>query len=141
MFVVHRIAHNRHIEDRNGNVRVDTPFGTVLSTDNPDEAARNLGIDIYPGARVLKGTAATVPDMRTVAAEFESDDAADKVMAFYAARFPKANVTTKDRNHYSIVSTDKKNLVTITIEPGNGKTRIKIATVSGKSVTGSSSSD
>jgi hypothetical protein len=141
MFVVRRIAHSRHTEDRNGNVRVETPFGTVQSTNNPDEAARNFGVDLYPGARVLQGNSATIGGMHTVQADFESDDSADKVMAFYTAKFPNANVTTKDQNHYAIVSTDKKNLVTITIEPGDGKTRIKIATVSGKNVTGSSSSD
>ena len=130
-----------HIENRDGNVRVETPFGTVQSTNNPDEAARNLGIDLYPGARVLKGNTATIGGMHTVEAEFESDDSADKVMAFYTSRFPNANVTTKDQNHYTIVSTDKKNLITINIEPEDGKTRIKIATVSGKNVTGSSSSD
>jgi zinc-ribbon domain len=141
MFVVHHIAHNRHTEDKNGNVRVDTPFGTVQTTNNSDEAAHNLGVDLYPGARVVQGNSATIGGMHTVQAEFESDDSADKVMAFYAARFPNANVTKKNHNHYSIVSTDKNNLVTITIEPGDGKTRIKIATVSGKNVTGSSSSD
>jgi hypothetical protein len=90
---------------------------------------------------VVQGNSATIGGMHTVQAEFESDDSADKVMAFYATRFPNANVTTKDHNHYAIVSTDKNNLLTITIEPGDGKTRIKIATVSGKNVTGSSSSD
>jgi hypothetical protein len=141
IFVVHRIAHNRHTEDRNGNVRVDTPIGTVQTTNNPDEAARSLGVDLYPSARVLQGNSATIGGMHTVQAEFESDDSADKVMAFYAAKFPNANVTTKDHNRYSIVSTDKNNLVTITIEPGASKTQIKIATVRGKNVTGSGSSD
>jgi hypothetical protein len=141
LFVVRRITHNRHMENRDGNVRVETPFGTVQSTNNPDEAARNLGIDLYPGAHVLQGNSATIGGMHTIQAEFESSDSADKVMAFYTAKFPNANVTTKDQNHYAIVSTDKKNLITITIEPRDGKTRITIANVSGKNLTGSSSSD
>ena len=140
-FVVRRIAHRSHIENRDGNVRVETPFGTVQSTNNPDDAARNLGIDTYPGARVLKGNTATVGGMHTVEAEFESDDSADKVSAFYSAKFPNANITTKDQNRYTIVSTDKKNLITINIEPEDGKTRIKIASVSGKNLTGDNSSD
>jgi tRNA threonylcarbamoyladenosine modification (KEOPS) complex Pcc1 subunit len=140
-FIVRRIAHNSHIEKRDGNVRVETPFGTVQSTNNPDEASRNLGIELYPGARVLKGNTATIGGMHTVDAEFESDDSAEKVMAFYASKFPNANVTTKDQNRYSIVSTDKKNLITIHIEPEDGKTRITIANVSGKNVTGDNSPD
>ena len=138
-FMVRRIAHKSHIENKDGNVRVETPFGTVQSTNDPDEASRNLGIDLYPGARVLKGNTASVGGMHTVEAEFESGDSADKVSAFYSSEFPNANVTTKDQNRYTIVSTDKKNLITISIEPQDGKTRIRIANVSGKNMTGDNS--
>ncbi len=140
-FVIRRIAHRSHIDNRNGNVKVETPFGTVQSTNNPDEAARTLGIDSYPGARVLTGNTATIGGMHTVTAEFESDDPPEKVMAFYTSRFPSANVATKDQNRYTIVSTDKKNLITINIEPQGSKTRITVANVSGKNLTGDSSSD
>ena len=130
VFVVRRVAQHSHVRNKDGNVRVETPFGTVQSTNNPDEASRNLGIDLYPGARVLKGNTASVGGMHTVEAEFESDDSAEKVMAFYSSKFPNANVTTKDQNHYAIVSTDNNNLITI-----------KIANVTGKNVTGGNSSD
>jgi len=141
VFVVRRVAHNSHIQNKNGNVRVETPFGTVQSTNNPDEAVRNLGIDPYPGARVLQGNSATIGGMHTVTAQFESDDSADKVAAFYSSKLPNASVNTKDQNHYTIVSTDKKNIVTINIAPEGSKTRINIATVTGKNLTGSNSSD
>jgi hypothetical protein len=140
-FIGLRIARHTRIENKDGNVRVQTPFGTVQSTDNADEASRNLGIDLYPGARVVKGNTATMGGMHTVEAEFESDDSAEKVMAFYASKFPNANVTTKEQNQYTIVSTDKKNLVTIHIEPEDGKTRITIASVSGKNGAGDNSSN
>jgi hypothetical protein len=140
-FVVRRIAHHHRIDNNDGNVRVETPFGAVQSSNNLDEASRNLGIDLYPGARVLTGNSATIGGIRTVEAEFESDDSAKKIMAFYTAKLPSANVTTKDRNHYTIVSTDKKNLITINIEPQGSKTRIAIASVRGKNLTGDSSPD
>jgi hypothetical protein len=140
-FVVRRIAHHHRIDSNDGNVRVETPFGTVQSSNNPDEASRNLGIDLYPGARVLTGNSATIGGMHTVEAELESDDPAEKVMAFYTSKLPSANVTTKDQNHYTIVSTDKKNLITINIQPQGSRTRITIANVSGKNLTGSSSPD
>jgi hypothetical protein len=140
-FVVRRIAHHHRIDNNDGNVRVETPFGAVQSTNNPDEASRNLGIDLYPGARVLTGNSATIGGMHTVEAEFESDDSAEKVMAFYTSKLPSANVTTKDQNHYTIVSTDKKNLITINIQPQGSKTRIAIANVRGKNLTGDSSPD
>jgi flagellar basal body-associated protein FliL len=141
VFVVRRVAQNSHIHNKDGNVRVETPFGTVQSTNNPDEASRNLGIDLYPGARVLKGNTATIGGMHTVEAEFESDDPAEKVMAFYSSKLPNANVTTKDQSHYAIVSTDNNTLITIKIEPEDGKTRIKIANVTSKNMTGGNSSN
>jgi hypothetical protein len=140
-FIGLHIARHARIENKDGNVRVQTPFGTVQSTDDPDEASRNLGIDMYPGVRVLKGNSATMGGMHTVEAEFESGDSAEKVMAFYASKFPNANVTVADQNHYSIVSTDKKNLITINIVPEDGKTRISIASVSGKNTTSNNSPD
>jgi len=139
VFVVRRVAQNSHIRNKDGNVRVETPFGTVQSTNNPDEASRNLGIDLYPSARVLKGNTATIGGMHTVEAEFETDDSAEKVMEFYSSKLPNANVTTKDQNHYAIVSTDNNNLITIKIEPASGKTRIKIANVTGNKMTGGNS--
>ena len=141
VFVVRRIAHRSHIENRDGNVRVETPFGTAQSTSDPEEASRNLGIDLYPNAKVIRGNTATFGGMHTVEAEFETDDRPERVSAFYSSKFPQANVTNKDGDRYTIVSTDKKNLITINIEPEDGKTRIKIANVSGKNVTGDNSSD
>lgn len=141
-FVAWRIARHTRVEERNGNVRVESPFGTVVeSTTNPDDAAKNLGIDLYPGARLLKGNAAnvSVAGIHTVAAEFESDDSVDKVAAFYQSKFPQATVSTKHTDHTTIISTDNKNLITINIEAEAGKTRIKVANVSGKGMTGGSS--
>jgi hypothetical protein len=140
-FIVRRVAHSSHIENKDGNVRVETPFGTVQSTNNPNEASRNLGIDLYPGARVTQGNSATIGGMHTVEAEFEVGDSAENVLAFYSSKLPNAKVSVKDQNRYTIVSTDKKNLITINIEPEDGKTRIRIANVSGKNMGGDNSSD
>src|SRR3984885_4838578 len=141
VFVVRRIAHNSHIRNQDGNVRVETHFGTVQSSSNPDEAARNLGIDQYPGAKVIKGNSATIGGMHTVDAEFESNDSPEKVMAFYTSKFPSANVSNKDTDGYTIVSTNNNNLITIKIQSDDGKTKIKIANVSGKNMMGGNSSN
>lgn len=132
-----RIARHTHIQSRDGNVRVQSPFGTVESTNDPARAAQDLGIDLYPNARVLKENAAniSVAGMNTVAAEFESDDPVEKVAAFYKAKFPNANVSVSDQNHYTIVSTEG-NLITIDIEPQGDKTHIHVAKVGGKGTTG-----
>src|SRR5882724_163613 len=48
-FIGYRIASHSRVRNHDGNVRVETPFGTVQSTTDPDEAARNLGVALYPG--------------------------------------------------------------------------------------------
>ena len=142
-FIGWRIARHTRVEQDRGKVRVETPFGTVESTDDSDEAARNLGIDVYPGARALKGKAAnvTMGSMHTVAAEFETDDPPERVAEFYKKKLPHANIAVSDAKHYTIISHDKKNMFTINIEPQEGKTLIHIANVSGKAVAGGQTTD
>ena len=112
-----------------------------LVTD-PDEAARNLGVDLYPGAQVIKGTTSNLNmgTMHTAAADFETSDPSSSVAEFYKSKFPGANVMSSSGDHYAIVSTDKKNMLTINIEPKDGKTRIHIAKIAGK-IVGSDDSD
>ena len=140
-FFAYRIASHSRVHNENGNVRVETPFGTVNTSTNPDEAARNLGVDVYPGAEVVKGTTSdmTMGNMRTATADFESNDPASTVAEFYKSKVPNANVVSSSSDHYAIISTDKKNMLSINIEPKNGRTRIHIAKISGKIVGGSTS--
>lgn len=129
------IARHTHVQNRDGNVRVDTPFGTVETTTNPTDAARQLGVDLYPGAQVLKSNTANIgiAGVNAVAAELESDDPADKVADFYRTKFPDATVKVSG-SRYEIVAKQKDNLVTIKIEPQDSKTHIEVASVTGKGV-------
>ncbi len=140
-FIGYRIASHTRVRNHDGNVQVETPFGSVQSTTDPDEAARDLGLDLYPGAEVVKGTTSRVNlgTMHTAAADFETSDSPGTVADFYKSRVPGANVISSERDHYAIISTDKKNMLTINIEPKDGKTRIHIAKVSGKLVNGGDS--
>ena len=140
-FIGYRIAKRSRIHNENGNVRVETPFGTMDTSTDPDEAARNLGIDLYPGAEVVKGTTSnmTMGAMHTATADFETGDPVSAVDEFYKSRLPNANVVSTSGDRYAIISTDKKNMLTINIEPKDGKTRIHIARVSGKMMNGGDS--
>ena len=140
-FIGYRIAKRSRIHNENGNVRVETPFGTMNTSTDPDEAARNLGIDLYPGAEVVKGTTSnmTMGAMHTATADFETGDPVSAVGEFYKSRLPNANVVSTSGDRYAIISTDKKNMLTINIEPKDGKTRIHIARVSGKMMNGGDS--
>jgi len=135
VFVGWRLAHNSHISREHGNVRIDSPFGTVETTNDPKEAARNVGVDVFPGATVVNGGGANVSfgNMHTSAAEFESPAPVDVVAKFYQSRYPNANVTTSENGRSTIVSGDKDNLLTISIEERDGKTHIHVARVTEKS--------
>jgi zinc-ribbon domain len=140
-FFAWRIAHRAHVRHDGENVKVETPFGTVETTKDPQDAARNLGVDIYPGAEVLKeGSASmTFGNVHTAALNFETSDSVDKVCSFYKPKFPNAMVVTSDANQCTIVSNDKKNMITINAKVERGKTRIAISNVSKSDAANSSS--
>jgi hypothetical protein len=142
-FFAWRIAHHSHIRHDGDNVKVETPFGTVETTKDPQEAAHTLGVDIYPGAQVLRegATSATFGTVHTASLNFESSDSMDKVCNFYKSKFPNAMVMTSDANQCTIVSNDQKNMITVNIKAERDKTRIVISNVTRKSDAGNSSSN
>ena len=111
------------------------PFGTADTSKDPEEAAKDLGVDVYPGASAQKqgASTATFGKVRTVSAAFESDDAVEKVCAFYKSKFPNATVSTSDQNRCTIVSNDPPNMITINVEPSGDGSKFQIASVSSKS--------
>jgi hypothetical protein len=132
--VLHRIVRHSHVTQQGDKVNIETPFGTINAND-PEQAVKDLGVDVYPGAQVQKnGTAsATVFGIHTVTANFESSDSVDKICDFYKSKFPAATVKSSDQNRCSIVSNDPPNTITINIEASGDTTRIQIAHVTKKS--------
>ena len=142
-FIGWRIAKSSHVRQEGDNVKVETPFGNVDTSSNPADIAKNLSVDLYPGAEIKKeGTAtATMFGVSTVSVNLETSDSVDQVASFYKPKFPNANVSTCDTSHCTIVSNDKNGMTTITIQGDGGRTRIQIATVTRKSDSGKSSSN
>ena len=131
----YRIARTSHVTQEGDHVRVQTPFGSVETSKDPEQAAKDLGIEVYPGAEVQKNGAssASFGGIHTVTAMFESGDAVDKICSFYKTKFPGAMVTTSDQNRCTIVSNDQKNMITINIEARGDTTKLQITNVSKKS--------
>jgi len=131
----YHIARTSRVSQNGDHVKVDTPFGSVETSKDPDQAAKDLGIELYPGAEVQRNGASSAAfgGIRTVTAVFEISDAPDKVCTFYKSKFPGAMVTTSERNHCTIVSNDRKNMITINIEANGGNTKLQITNVSKKS--------
>jgi zinc-ribbon domain len=141
-FFAWRVARHSHVRQNGENVKVETPFGTVESSTDPQAAAHDLGVDPYPGAQVLKegSTSATFGGVRTVSLHFETSDSADKVCSFYKPKFPNAMVMSTQSDQCTIISNDKNNMITITAKEESGKTQIVVANVK-KADAGSSSSN
>jgi hypothetical protein len=139
-FFAYRVAKSARVHQEGDHVKVETPFGTVESSKDPDQAAKDLGIDIYPGAEVQKSGAssATFGSIHTVTATFESSDSLDKVCSFYKSKFPNAMTTSSDQNRCTIVSNDQKNMVTVNIEARGDTTKFQITNVSKKAASESS---
>ena len=133
-FVGLRIAKHTHVKQEGEHVKVETPFGTVESTKDPEQAAKDLGIDIYPGAEVRQNGAAsaTLGNLHSVNAEFESDDPVDKVCSFYKSKFPNATVNTSDEHHCTIVSALPPNVITINVEPNGDGSKFQVSSVAKK---------
>jgi len=141
MFFGWQVARRTRVRHDGDHVKVDMPFGTVETSQDPDKAAHDLGVDLYPGAQVLKegATSVTFGNMHTSTLNFETSDSTDKVCGFYKPKFPNAMVMTSDANQCTIVSNDKANMITITAKWENDKTRIVIANVTKTGAANSSS--
>ena len=130
-----RVLHSSHLTQNGDHVKVETPFGSVETSKDPVQAAKDLGVEIYPGAVPQKNGTATMSfgSMHTVTASFESSDSVDKVCTFYKAKFPAATMATSDQNHCTIMSGDPQNMITITVQASGDTTKLVIANVSKKS--------
>ncbi|MFZ0320349.1 MAG: hypothetical protein WAL56_14595 [Candidatus Sulfotelmatobacter sp.] len=130
-FFAWRVARHAHIHQDGNNVKVETPFGSVETTKDPADAARNLGVDLYPGAEVLRNgsSSATFGGIHTASVNSESTDSVDKIASFYKAKFPNAMVSSSDAGRCTIISNDKKSMITINIETAGDKTKIMITSV------------
>lgn len=140
-FFAWRVARHTHVRQNGDNVKVETPFGTVESSNDPQAAAHDLGVEPYPGAQVLKegSTSASFGGVHTVSLHFETTDSPDKVCSFYKPKFPNAMVMSTQSDQCTIISNDKQNMITITAKAENGKTQIVVANVKKADASDSSS--
>lgn len=114
----YRIAKSAKYSQKGDNVTVETPFGSMETTHDPQKVADELGVEIYPGAHVQRaGTASvTFGSFHTVTGKFESSDSVDKICDFYKSKFPNATAQASDQSHCNIVSGIQGNSTTITVQ-------------------------
>jgi hypothetical protein len=126
---------NAKVSQKGDNVKIETPFGNMETSDDPQKVAEELGIDIYPGAHLQKeGTAAvTFGSLHTITANFESGDSVEKVCDFYRLKFPGANVASSDKEQCTIISTEKGAQTNVSIQSNGEGSRFTIVKVMKKS--------
>jgi zinc-ribbon domain len=133
--VIHRAMKSARVSQKGDNVKVETPFGNMETSTDPEQTAKDLGVEIYPGADLRKeGTASvTFGSLHTVTANFESNDSVDKICDFYKQKFPSAQVASSDQTHCSIVSGDKGTSTTISVQSSGDGSRFTIVSMTKKS--------
>src|SRR5215813_13651990 len=57
-FFAYRVAKSAHVTQKGDQVKVESPLGS-FSTNDPEETAKELNLDIYPGAEVQKNGTVT----------------------------------------------------------------------------------
>ena len=134
-FIGYRIAKSAKVSQKGDTVKVETPFGSMESSTDPAQTAKDLGVEVYPGAQVQKAGTATMTfgNLHTVTANFQSSDSVDKICDFYRARFPQATVTSSDQTHCSIMSGGQGNSTTVSVETNGDGSKITIVAMTKKS--------
>lgn len=130
-FIAVHFAKNSRVTHQGDHVKVETPFGNVETSKDPDKAIQDLGVDVYPGAEVEQNGAssATFGGNRAAAAAFQSSDSAEKVCSFYRSKFPAAKVVSSSQGRCTIVSNDSDNVVTINVESRGSGSKFQISSV------------
>lgn len=130
VFALKRMARRVRVEAGPASAVVTTPFGSVTA-DDPAVVSQQLGVDVYPGARAIKGSAAVgFGGMQVAAAKFESDAAPDKIVEFYQRRYPKAAIRVVGAASSMVFSTGQ-GMITIKVRSRGDGSLIEIARVGG----------
>ncbi|MGA3214001.1 MAG: zinc ribbon domain-containing protein [Terriglobales bacterium] len=130
--IAYRARRAFHTSTDGNHTTVTTPFGTVTS-DQGDaaKAAADLGVDVYPGAKSLRSSTASIGKMNVVTADFETGDSVSQVGEFYRGRFPNALSSAWDESHGSMVVPSNKGMLTINVRAEGGRTKIIIGRTTG----------
>ncbi len=130
-YIGYRIAKSAHVDQKSGKVKIESPLGNLETSSDPDETAKNIGIDLYPGAQMQKNgsVSMTIAGMHTNTVVLQSDDSPEKVAAFYKEKLPNTTYSTNQGSHYSMMAGDKDDMTTVNIEPRDTGSTIQITRV------------
>jgi hypothetical protein len=129
-YIGYRIAKSSHVTQKNGKVSIESPLGNIETNNDPAEQARDLGVDLYPGAQAQKNgsVSMTIAGMHTATSVLQTEDSATQVADFYRSKMPNANFSGQG-DSYTLSSGDRADLTSVTIHGDGSKTMIQITRV------------
>lgn len=120
-----------------GDIKVEMPTGDVSAGD-ATKIAQQMEVEVYPGAEAQRGGGAvSIGGFSVAGVDFLTSDSPSQVADFYKKQYPKAMLVSEAGDHYSIMVNTSKGMVTVAIQPYNGRTKISIARMTGAKVPGS----
>jgi hypothetical protein len=120
-----------------GDMKVDVTTGAASAGD-ATKMAQEMEIEVYPGAEPQQGGGAvSLGGFSVAGANFLTSDSPSQVADFYKKQYPKAMMVSEGEDHYSIMVNTPKGMVTVAIEPSEGRTKISIARMAGAKMPGS----
>lgn len=130
-----RIAKHTKVEESESHTTVTTPFGTVQTSKDPEEIARNLGVEVYPGSTPdSDGASVNFAGFNIASAKFRSDDKPDRILAHYRKLYPQANYKSSNGGEELVVR-NTRGLISIKVQPSAEGSRFEIANIGGASET------
>ncbi|HMK31542.1 MAG TPA: zinc ribbon domain-containing protein [Terriglobales bacterium] len=134
-YVAIKFARHSRIREEGGRTSIQTPLGSVQTSNDPNEIASRLGVPIYPGAKVAdEGAMVSLPGAKVASGAFLTEDDPARVLDFYRQHYPQANVKQHPAGEGEIVVTSGHRVLTIKIERQGSGSRFEIANVGGISV-------
>ena len=135
-YVAHRVKNRLrsgiHVTQNGDDSAVETPFGRASSSKGDAKAvARQIGIDLYPGATAGESNTGQFGKMTSANIKLTTTDSVVQVAKFYKSRYPNAMVSEQNADKFSLVGSDKDGTLTISAESTGDGTRIEIAKVGG----------
>lgn len=131
-FAVWRISRAVHVNGNNGQMTLQTPGGTITADSSQNFTASELGTDVYPGARSVRGgMKMNLPTGSMVTGVFVTTDSKEQVLDFYKSKLG-SGASTYDSGDSAMVTLGRGQqesiMVTISARASqeDGKTRISI---------------
>jgi hypothetical protein len=127
-----RFINHSYITENGRNSSVETPFGRAsTSQSDAKSVARQIGVDVYPGAKGGESSTSQFGKMTTASVKLTTPDSVDRVAAFYKSHYPHAMVSQEAENKFTLVNSDDQGTLTIEAENDGDATRIEISKVGG----------